>query len=215
MVGLLAPPTGVESMAEPDRKPKFEVRGINHLALVVRDMAETKHFYGEVLGLPLVRALELADGGQQAFFAVTDNSILSAVWYPEAPDGEVGLINRPFGGVDETTGQHKPGPPDLKQSATGSMHHMAFTVPLAKQEEYKQRLRAHGIPCTEINHHIAYGDGKQAYHPTVLPNDAEAIDEFVNSIYFPDPDGRTFEFAAYTRPLLPDDHTHTPARPEG
>lgn len=68
--------------------------------------------------------------------------------------------------------------------------------PAQKQEEYKERLRAHGVPCTEVNHHIAYGDGKQAYHPRVLPNDAEAIDEFVNSIYFPDPDGRTFEFAA-------------------
>ena len=72
--------------------------------------------------------------------------------------------------------------------------------PLEQQELYKERLRAHGVPCTEINHHIAYGNGKQAYHPRVLPNDAEAIDEFVNSIYFPDPDGRTFEFAARLDP---------------
>lgn len=203
-----------ETPAETKPKPKFEVRGINHLALVVKDMAETKHFYSDVLGLPMVRARELADGGQQAFFAITEDSIISAVWYPNAPEGESGLINRPFGGVDETTGQHMPGPPDLKQSAAGSMHHLAFTIPLAKQEEYKERLREHGVPCTEINHHIAYDNGKQAYHPTVLPNDAEAIDEFVNSIYFPDPDGRTFEFAAYTRPLIADDHLHTPARAE-
>jgi catechol 2,3-dioxygenase-like lactoylglutathione lyase family enzyme len=202
-------------MADAEAKPKFEVRGINHLALVVNDMAETKHFYTEVLGLPLVRALELADGGQQAFFAITDNTIISAVWYPDPPEGEAGLINRPFGGVDEETGQHAPGPRGLKQSAAGSMHHLAFTVPLAKQEEYKERLRDHGVPCTEINHHIAYNHGtRQAYHPTVLPNDAEAIDEFVNSLYFPDPDGRTFEFAAYTRPLVPDDVMHAPARYE-
>jgi hypothetical protein len=66
-----------------------------------------------------------------------------------------------------------------------------------------------------VNHHIAYANGKQAYHPTVLPNDAEAIDEFVNSIYFPDPDGRTFEFAAWTRDLVPDDIPHKPARRPG
>ncbi|MCB9484485.1 MAG: VOC family protein [Dehalococcoidia bacterium] len=199
-------------MSDTETKPRFEVRGINHLALVVADMAKTRHFYTEVLGLPMVRARELADGGQQAFFAITDNTIISAVWYPEAPEGEVGVIYREFSGVDEVTGQHKSAVPGTKQSAAGSMHHLAFTVPLEKQEEYKERLREAGVPCTEINHHIAYGNGKQAYHPTVLPNDAEAIDEFVNSLYFPDPDGRTFEFAAYTRPLVRDDVTHTPAR---
>jgi catechol 2,3-dioxygenase-like lactoylglutathione lyase family enzyme len=154
----------------------------------------------------------MADGGQQAFFAITENTIISAVWYPEPPEGETGVVFREFGGVDDATGQHKPAPADTKQSAAGSMHHLAFTIPLEEQELYKERLRAHGVPCTEINHHIAYGNGKQAYHPRVLPNDAEAIDEFVNSIYFPDPDGRTFEFAAYTRPLVADDVKHKPAR---
>lgn len=198
-------------MAE-TRSTKFDVRGINHLALVVNDMAETMKFYTEVLGCPLLRHDDLADGGQQAFFGISDESIISVVWYPEAPEGEVGVVYREFGGVDERTGQHKPPPRDTKQSAAGSMHHLAFDIPLEKQEEYKERLRAAGVPCTEVNHHIAYGNGRQAYHPKVLPNDAEAIDEFVNSIYFPDPDGRTFEFAAWIRPLVPDDVTHTPAR---
>jgi catechol 2,3-dioxygenase-like lactoylglutathione lyase family enzyme len=93
------------------------------------------------------------------------------------------------------------------------MHHLAFDIPLEKQGEYRDRLREAGIPVTEINHHILYGkDGKQASHPDQIPQDAEAIDEFVNSIYFPDPDGRTFEFAAWTRELVPDDIKHTPAR---
>jgi catechol 2,3-dioxygenase-like lactoylglutathione lyase family enzyme len=198
-------------MAE-TRSTKFDVRGINHLALVVKDMAETMEFYTEVLGCPLLRHDELGDGGQQAFFGISDESIISVVWYPEAPEAEAGVVFRGFGGVDEKTGQHKPLPPGTRQSAAGSMHHLAFDIPHGKQEEYKERLRAAGIPCTEVNHHIAYNNGKQAYHPTVLPNDAEAIDEFVNSIYFPDPDGRTFEFAAWVRPLVPDDVTHTPAR---
>lgn len=194
------------------RSTQFDVRGINHLALVVNDMEETMKFYTEALGCPLVRSQELADGGQQAFFAISDETLISVVWYPDAPEAEPGLVGRPFGGVDEKTGQHAPGPRGLAQSAAGGMHHLAFDVPLEKQEEYKERLRAHGVPCTEVNHHIAYGDGKQAYHPRVLPNDAEAIDEFVNSIYFPDPDGRTFEFAAWTRELVKDDVIHKPAR---
>jgi catechol 2,3-dioxygenase-like lactoylglutathione lyase family enzyme len=194
------------------RSTKFDVRGINHLALVVKDMAETAKFYEDVLGCPLLRFDELADGGQQAFYGISDESIISVVWYPETPEAEAGIAFSPFGGVDETTGMHLPPPRGTKQSAAGSMHHLAFDIPLEKQDEYKERLRAAGVPCTEINHHIAYGDGKQAYHPRVLPNDAEAIDEFVNSIYFPDPDGRTFEFAAWTRPMVRDDVTHTPAR---
>ena len=61
--------------------PRFEVKGINHLALVVGDMAETTRFYTEVLGLPRVRSRELADGGQQSFFEVSDGSIISCLLY--------------------------------------------------------------------------------------------------------------------------------------
>jgi hypothetical protein len=92
------------------------------------------------------------------------------------------------------------------------MHHVAFDIPLEKQEEYKERLRAAGVPVTEVNHHILYGKDQQVAYPNQVPDDAEAVDEFINSIYFPDPDGRTFEFAAWTRPLVPDDVKHTPAR---
>ena len=195
------------------RSTKFQVRGVNHLALVVKDMAETMRFYTGVLGLPLVRAAELAGGGQQAFFAISDATIISAVWYPDAPDGEDGTVGRFFAGVDPVTGNHRPPPPGAKQSAAGSLHHLAFDIPLEKQEEYKERLRAAGIPVTEVNHHILYGkDGKQASRADLIPTDAESIDEFVNSIYFPDPDGRTFEFAAWTRTLVPDDIKHAPAR---
>ena len=197
------------------RSTEFDVRGINHLALVVNDMVETMHFYTEVLGCPLVRSHELADGGQQAFFAISDDTVISTVWYPDPPEAEYGVVGSPFGKVDETTGQHGRGDRKVAPTAAGAMHHLAFDVPRERQDEYKERLRANGVPCTEINHHIAYGNGQQASHPTLLPQDAEAIDEFVNSIYFPDPDGRTFEFAAWTRPLIPDDITHVPARALG
>ena len=38
----------------------FELRGINHLALVCRDMERTVEFYTNVLGMPLVKALAVS-----------------------------------------------------------------------------------------------------------------------------------------------------------
>ncbi len=49
-------------------KREFEVRGVHHLALVCKDMARTVDFYCNVLGLPLVKTIELPDGLGQHFF---------------------------------------------------------------------------------------------------------------------------------------------------
>ena len=46
----------------------FELRGINHLALVCRDMERTVDFYANVLGMPLVKTIELPAGMGQHFF---------------------------------------------------------------------------------------------------------------------------------------------------
>jgi len=192
---------------------KFEVRGINHMALVCSDLQETIDYYTGVLGLPLVRTVELPDGGQQVFFQISDHSGISFYHFPDAPTAEPGIVNSGWNDVDPATGQQRRDARRSGKSAHGSMHHVAFDIPLAEQEKYKERLRAAGVPCTEINHHILYGnDGKQASHPNMIPNDAESIDEFVNSIYFPGPDGITLEFAGWTRPMIPDDVKHVPAR---
>lgn len=194
------------------KSTKFDVRGIHHLALVVSDMQKTKEFYTGILGLPLVRTAELPDGGQQFFFQVSDRSMISAIWFPDAPAPVPGVVNGGWAGVDPDTGQQRRIGGRTNSSAHGSMHHLAFEVPLEKLEEYKERLRAAGVPVTEVNHHILFDKDKQVAYPWQVPDDAEAVDEFINSIYFPDPDGRTFEFAAYTRPLVPDDVKHTPMR---
>lgn len=191
----------------------FEVKGINHLALVCSDKERTTAFYTEVLGLPLTRVLDLPDGGQQLFFEVSQSSGISFIWRPESTAPPPGLTTALWQGLDPATGQQQRAAGRTGTSAIGSMHHLAFDIPLEQQEAYKERLRAAGVPVTEVNHHILYGkDGKQASHPREIPTDAEAIDEFVNSIYFPDPDGILLEFAAWTRPLVPDDVTHVPAR---
>ena len=46
----------------------FEFSGINHLALVCRDMARTVDFYTNVLGMPLIKTLEIPGGAQHFFF---------------------------------------------------------------------------------------------------------------------------------------------------
>ena len=193
------------------KSTKFEVKGVNHLAIVCSDKERTVRFYTEILGLPLKRVFELADGGQQLFFEVSDHSGISFIWYPNPPSAPPGITAAHWEGLDPETGQQRRPTGRTGASAIGSMHHVAFDVPLEKQDEYKERLRAAGIPVTEVNHHIFYGkDGRQAAYPSQVPAEAESIDEFVNSIYFPDPDGILLEFAAWTRPLTPEDVQHAP-----
>ena len=66
--------------------PRFEFRGINHLALVCRDMARTVDFYTNVLGMPLVKTIELPAGmGQHFFFDCGGGDALAFFWFPDAP----------------------------------------------------------------------------------------------------------------------------------
>ena len=42
----------------------IDFRGVNHLALVCKDMARTVDFYSGVLGMPLIKTIEIPGGGQ-------------------------------------------------------------------------------------------------------------------------------------------------------
>ena len=48
---------------------KFELRGINHLALVCKDMHRTVDSYEGVLGMPLIKTINLPQGSGQHFFS--------------------------------------------------------------------------------------------------------------------------------------------------
>jgi catechol 2,3-dioxygenase-like lactoylglutathione lyase family enzyme len=170
----------------------FELSGINHLALVCRDMARTVDFYAGVLGMPLVKTIELPFGmGQHFFFDCGGGDCLAFFWFPDAPE--------PMPGVSAP--KARPDQGELT-SAIGSMNHVAFNVPAERIEDYRDRLLAAGVDCTEVANHddSEYGLSKQM-HPGV----------FVRSIYFQDPDGILLEFAAWTRELGPDDVRHEPA----
>jgi len=172
---------------------QFEFGGINHLALVCRDMARTVEFYRDVLGMPLVKTIELPAGmGQHFFFDCGGGDCLAFFWFPDAPE--------PVPGVSAP--KDRPDRAELT-SAIGSMNHVAFTVPAEKIDEYRDRLRDAGIDCTEVANHDDSEVGISKHmHPGV----------YVRSIYFLDPDGILLEFAAWIRAFRPEDVAHEPAR---
>ena len=83
------------------------------------------------------------------------------------------------------------------------MNHVAFDVAPEKIEEYRDRLIAAGIDCTEIaNHDDSEWGISDTMHSGV----------YVRSIYFQDPDGILLEFACWMREFNLADVSHTPAR---
>ena len=174
----------------------FEFGGINHLALVCRDMQRTVDFYSGVLGMPLIKTIELPAGmGQHFFFDCGGGDCLAFFWFPDAPEPAPG-VSAPAARPDQGS----------LTSAIGSMNHVAFAVPAEKIEDYRERLLDAGIDCTEIANHDDSEWGISAeMHPGV----------FVRSIYFQDPDGILLEFACWTKGFGPDDAGLTPATAAG
>jgi catechol 2,3-dioxygenase-like lactoylglutathione lyase family enzyme len=160
---------------------------------VCRDMERTVDFYANVLGMPLVKTIDLPEGmGQHFFFDCGGGDCLAFFWFPDAPEPAPG-ISAPAARPDQG---------DLT-SAIGSMNHVAFDVPPERIERYRDRLLAAGVDCTEVANHDDSEFGiAERMHPGV----------FVRSIYFQDPDGILLEFAAWTRPLGPDDVSIAPNR---
>ena len=174
----------------------FEFGGINHLALVCRDMQRTVDFYSGVLGMPLIKTIELPAGmGQHFFFDCGGGDCLAFFWFPDAPEPAPG-VSAPAARPDQGS----------LTSAIGSMNHVAFAVPAERIDEYRDRLLAAGIDCTEVANHDDSEWGISAeLHPGV----------FVRSIYFQDPDGILLEFACWTKGFGPDDVGLTPATAAG
>lgn len=172
-------------MARPKNK-EFELRGVNHLALVCKDMARTVDFYANVLGMPLTKTIELPGGmGQHFFFDIGGGDSLAFFWFPESPERAPGVAS-PASMVGEGS----------IATAHGSMNHVAFDVAPEKMEEYRERLLSKGIEVTEIVNHD---------NSPMQVSETVTDDVFVRSMYFFDPDGILLEFAAWTRELGPDE----------
>lgn len=168
------------------------LRGVNHLALVCKDMARTVDFYQGILGLKLIKTIELPmGGGQHFFFELGDGSCIAFFWFPDAPDAVPG-ISAPRGL-----------PTDLDLlSAHGSMNHLAFDVAPEVFEAERDRLIAAGVHCSDILNHddSEWGVTEEQYEGT-----------FIRSTYFFDPDGILLELACWTADLGPDAVRHAPA----
>ncbi len=178
-------------MASQENK-EFQLRGVNHLALVCRDMAETVDFYCNVLGMPLTKTIDLPGGlGQHFFFDIGNRDSLAFFWFPDAPEAAPGIA-----APDPRAG------PRALVSAHGSMNHVAFDVPADKIEEYRERLMARGIRVTKMVNH----DNSPSQVSDEMNDDV-----FIRSIYFSDPNGILLEFACWTKELGPDEAHHTPA----
>jgi len=171
---------------------EFTLRGVNHLALVCSDMRRTVEFYTEVLGMRLIKTIDLPAGlGQHFFFDMGGGNALAFFWFPDAPD--------PVPGISAPV--TLPGMGEWK-TAIGSMNHVAFDVPEEKFLDYHAKLTGKGVDVSPI---LDHDDSPMGVAPALHPG------VFVRSFYFKDPDGIMLEFACWRRVMgQPGDVRHEP-----
>ncbi|MDY7098751.1 MAG: VOC family protein [Pseudomonadota bacterium] len=168
----------------------IKTKGINHVALVCRDMKETMHFYTQVLEMPLFKTVELPDGGQHFFFDCGGGNAVAFFWWEDAPEAAPGLASvRKF-------------PFDAK-TAHGSMNHLAFDMAEEELEAALVRLKEAGVE--HVHQIFNHDDSKMGYAAE------KHAGVFVRSIYFTDPNGILLEFACTTKEFGPADIRHEPA----
>ena len=161
----------------------FRYSGVNHVALVCKDMAETVDFYENVLEMPLVRSMAVRDH-QHFFFDCGDGALIAFFWFREPPPFSPGIASQPLDVAK-----------DGMMSAVASMNHLAIKIAPEDFDASVARLRAKGVECHVINH----SDGPDG-HP------AEPTEHtWIRSVYFTDPNGIKLELAALTRPFTPAD----------
>lgn len=168
--------------------------GVNHIALVARDMAETVDFYENVLEMPLVRSIGIGNHGQHFFFDCGGGATVAYFWFPNAPAAAPGIAS-----------QHLNVRKDGAQSAIASMNHLAFNIADKDFDATVARLKAKGLKVFVINH----SDGPD-------PAPARPTDQtWIRSVYFHDPSGIALEIAALTRPFRDSDILVDPVNAEG
>ena len=184
---------------------KFEISGLNHIALVCQDMQRTVDFYTNILGFKLVKTIDLPGGlGQHFFFDFGGRQCIAFFWFTDAGERVPGVSN-PRQLVDPAEFHQDP---TAWISSHGSMNHFAFDVAPDKIDAYRQNLIDAGVTVSDMMHHD--NSPGQA---------AESVNDgvWVSSVYFLDPDGIMLEFAAWQRPFSAHQGDHwdnVPARPE-
>lgn len=173
----------------------FQYLGVNHVALVCRDMAETVEFYTGMLGMKLIKTIDLPNGrGQHFFFDCGGGGSVAFFWFPNAPEAAPGIAS-----------MHPDYLTKGSQTAHASMNHLAISIPIEKFDEYAERLKARGVALRVLNH----DDGPNHISPTVTDK------TWIRSMYFRDPNGIHMELAALTRNYDGRDVEHDPMNAAG
>ncbi len=92
-------------------------------------------------------------------------------------------------------------------TAQGTMHHLAFDVPLQRMDEYVDRLRAKGVAVTNVVNH---SNSRNGGHKPDWDPETDEDDVFVRSLYFKDPNGIVLEFASWVVTFDESDVAHAP-----
>ncbi len=153
----------------------------------------TVDFYTNVLGMPLIKSLDLpGDMGQHFFFDAGNGDCIAFF----------GSVRPPT--VCPDLGARRPFPASAKfVSATGSLNHIALHVPAEKFDEYRQEAQGQGRsrragaqPRRQPDAGVGHGAPRRL-RPVVL---------------LLDPDGITLEFACWTKEFTDDDARRRPRR---
>ncbi|QKH39581.1 VOC family protein [Achromobacter pestifer] len=171
---------------------KFEIRGLNHIAMVCADMKRTVDFYEGILGMPLIKTHDFGKG-QHFFFDMGRGASFAFFWLKDAPAALPGPTTPAYLSLE---------------IPIGSMNHFAFDVDAARLPEYRERLMAAGVDVSPIVHH----DDVSPSGTNVMQEEHEST--WVTSIYFKDPDGIQLEFAGWRRVFTEADIRHEPATAE-
>lgn len=160
----------------------FEFRGVNHVAIVCKDMAKTVAFYRDVLGMPLIKTINLPGTmGQHFFFDIGNGDAIAFFWFPDAPAAQPGIATPAF----------LPGAGPIR-SAHGSMNHIALNVAAEQFDACVERLLQKGVKISRVLNH---DNSPRQVSETVTDG------VFIRSVYFFDPDGVCLEIACWTREL--------------
>ena len=174
----------------------FEFKGLDHVALIVNDMAATVDFYHGKLGMPVLHTLEYFDDddelvGQHWFFGVGD---------PSNPEAHLAMFwwKDGYQTLPDEVVQPTAKPANHRAAPVGSMLHLNLRVDADRIEEYCTRLAEMDVP---FRHAVRYFDPER-------PHVMRAVNKFneygphtegalMSSVYVTDPSGIQIEFNAW------------------
>ena len=113
-----------------------KIQRLHHNAYPVKNHEVTRHFYEDIIGLPLVAAW-----AEQAEISGRER-VYMHVFY-ELADGSALAFFQVASPVDDDFG---------RSTRTTLLDHIAFSVDADTQEEIKSRLHANGVPVQTIDH---------------------------------------------------------------